>query len=120
MKEPWHDETSAVESSMSGSYATGAIIPSCTGAHEMQAPRRCCASQTCATVGNSASLTTSVVRLPEKSRALATALVASDTELNTAMSGGVAPMGAAQAALGCTRSPIQASQSIPRAFHESR
>ena len=105
---------------MAASYADVSITPSRCATQDTCAPRRCCASQICPVVGNSISLTTTRRRLPEKSSALATALIASDTELKTAMSSGEAPMSAAKAAFASCTSSIHASQSIPVRFQESR
>ena len=62
-----------------------------------------------------------IVRRPAvKSRALATALVASETELNTAISSTLALIKAANARLARRTSSIHPSQSIPWRFHDSR
>src|SRR5512143_1279252 len=71
-------------------------------------------------VGNSASVTTTLGRSPEKSIALAAALVASDTELKTAISSAEALIKRANSCLASCTSSTQASQSIPDWFHESR
>jgi hypothetical protein len=55
-----------------------------------RAPRPAWACQICALVGNSKSVTTTLLRLPVKSRALASALSPADTEAVTAISSGLA------------------------------
>ena len=94
-------------------YDAGSISPSRTGTQVTRAPRASCASQICPIVGNSASVTTTPRRPRVKSIALATALVASDTELKTAISSGEALISFANACLARSTSPIHASQSMP-------
>ncbi len=55
-----------------------------------------------------------------KSSALATALVASETELKTAISSADALISRANSRFAASTSATQASQSMPRVFHESR
>src|SRR5438034_10525237 len=95
------------------------MAPSRTGAQTTRAPRRSCASQTWPTVGNSASLTTTLGRF-ENANALATALAASDTELNTAISSVDALISRANSSLARRTSSIHDSQSIPWVFQDSK
>ena len=88
--------------------------------HAVRAPRRSCASHTCAMVGNSNSPITTVRRSVSNASAVAMAPMALDAFGITAISSASAPIEAARAVRSRSTSPTQCSHGEPCERHDSR
>jgi hypothetical protein len=109
----------SVSASIASAYFSIGNASFCARTHAIDAPRVCCASHTCAIVGNSKSPSTTPRRRPEKESAVATAAIAADALGMIAISSTLAPIRSAAAARSRSTSPTQRSQGDPSSCQDA-